>query len=108
VAEFRLDDSDLFRSDRADAPYGFSGTADPELDRYLDTLPLVVDRAQARQLWRDYQARLARVHPYTFFYFPDRLDGVNRRLRDVVMDARGEWVNVREWWIAPEDRRRGG
>jgi peptide/nickel transport system substrate-binding protein len=104
VTEFRLDDSDLFRSDRAEAAYGFAGTSDPLLDGYLERLPTVVDRSAARPLWREYQGRLAEVQPYTFFYFPDRLDGVNRRLRGVVMDARGEWVNVREWWIAPEDR----
>lgn len=107
VTEFKLDDSDLFRSDRVDAPYGFSGTVDPELDRYLDTLPGILDRSEARTVWTEYQARLAEVQPYTFFYFPDRLDGLNRRVRDVVMDARGEWVNLREWRIAPEDRGAG-
>ncbi len=102
VAEFRLDDRDLFRSDRVDAPYGFSGTADESLDRYLDTLAVVSDRSEARSLWRDYQNRLAEVQPYTFFYFPDRLTGVNRRLEGVEMDARGEWVNIREWRLATE------
>ncbi len=42
---------------------------------------------------------LAQEQPYTFFYFPERLDGVNRRLRGVEMDARGEWLNVKDWWI---------
>jgi peptide/nickel transport system substrate-binding protein len=104
VTEFRVDDTDLFHSDRVDGPYAFSGTRDPELDLLLDSLPLVPDRAEAVPLWRRYQVRLGEVAPYTFFYYPDRLDGVNRRVRGVVMDARGEWVNFREWWVAPEDR----
>ena len=65
----------------------------------------MTEREEARTLWGQYQARLGEVQPFTFFYFPDRLDGVSRRLRNVTMDARGEWVNIREWRIAPEDRR---
>ncbi|HSG47038.1 MAG TPA: ABC transporter substrate-binding protein [Longimicrobiales bacterium] len=104
VTEFKLDDTDLFHSERVDRPYAFSGTLDAQLDAYLDSLALITDRGRARAMWGAYQERLAQVHPYTFFYFPDRLDGVNRRVQGVVMDARGEWVNLREWWIAPQDR----
>lgn len=39
---------------------------------------------------------------YTVLYFPDRLDGVNRRLHGVEMDARGEWIAVRRWWLDTE------
>jgi hypothetical protein len=42
------------------------------------------------------------VQPYTFLYFPDRLDAVRDRVRNVVMDVRGEWVNVRDWEVDPE------
>ncbi len=105
VPEFKVDDTDLFHSERADQPYGWAGTHDPELDRLLDTLQLVVDRDEARPLWRAYQRELIREQPYTFFYFQDRLDGVSTRLRDVVMDARGEWVNLKDWWIPPDERR---
>jgi peptide/nickel transport system substrate-binding protein len=103
-AEFRQDDSDLFHSE-LDGDYAFSGTSDPELDRLLDTLQLIADREEAMPLWRDYQNHLIRVQPYTFLYFADRLDGVNRRLRNVVMDTRGEWLNIREWWIPAGERR---
>lgn len=104
VTEFRVDDNDLFHSDAADAEYGFSGTRVPEIDQLLDTLPLVTDREEARPLWERYQRLIVEHQPYTFFYYPDRLNGVNRRLRDVEMDVRGEWVNIGEWWIPPEER----
>jgi peptide/nickel transport system substrate-binding protein len=104
-AEFRLDERDLFHSRAVDAPYGFSGIQDSVLDRYLDTLQLITDRAEAVPLWRAYQLRLMELHPFTFLYSYHRLSGVSRRLRGVVMDVRGEWQNLREWWIAPEDRR---
>ncbi|MDT8341609.1 MAG: ABC transporter substrate-binding protein [Longimicrobiales bacterium] len=104
VTEFKLDDTDLFHSQRVDRPYAFSGTRDARLDAFLDSLPLVTDRARAREMWRAYQARLAEVHPFTFFYFPDRLDGVNRRVQGVEMDARGEWVNLKEWRVTAPAR----
>ena len=104
-SEFRLDERDLFHSQAVNGPYAFSGIQDSILDRYLDTLQLVTDREEAKPLWREYQLRLMELHPYTFLYSYYRQNGVNRRLRGVRMDVRGDWQNIREWWIAPEDRR---
>jgi len=104
-AEFRLDERDLFHSQAVDGPYAFGGIQDPVLDRYLDTLQLVTDREDAVPLWAEYQLRQLEVHPYTFLYSPYRQSGVSRRLQGAVMDVRGDWQNIREWWIAPEDRR---
>ena len=105
VADFRLDERDLFHSDLVDGPLAFSGLQDPVLDRYLDTLQLVTDREEARPLWREYQLRQMELHPYTFLFSTHRLDGLNNRLRGVVMDVRGDCQNLREWWISPEERR---
>ena len=72
----------------------------------LERLPLVDDRAEASQLWEEYQRLLIDEQPFTFLYFPDRLDGVNLRLEGVTMDVRGERVSIREWRIAAENRGR--
>ncbi len=104
VTEFRLDDHDLFHSEEVDQPFGWSGTQDLELDRLIDTLQTVVDREEAIPLWREYQYRLLEVQPYTYLYHIERLAGLNRRLQGVVLDARGEWMNIKDWWI-PADLR---
>ena len=104
IADFKLDDRDLFHSERFDAPFAMSGTDNPGLDELLDTLQLVPDRAVARELWAEYQRRLVEEQPYTFLYFIRRLAGVHRTLRGVQMDARGEWVGVHDWWIDPSER----
>jgi len=104
VTEFRLDDTDLFHSERIDQPYAWSGTQNPEIDRLLEELSNTVDREDALPLWREYQRVLAEEQPYTFFYYPDRLAGVNSRMQDVHMDARGEWVSTKNWWIDPASR----
>jgi peptide/nickel transport system substrate-binding protein len=103
--EFRLDERGLFHSDGIDGAYAFSGTSNPTLDRYLDTLQLITDREEALPYWHAYQEAFVQEHPYTFLFSAHRLEGVNRRLRGAVFDPRGEWATIREWWIAPEDRR---
>jgi len=104
VTEFKIDDHDLFHSEAANQPFGWSGTRDPELDRLIDTLQMVVEREEALPLWRDFQHRLIEVQPYTYLYHLERLAGLNRRLQDVELDARGEWINIKDWWI-PADLR---
>ncbi len=104
--DVRLDDTDLFHSDKAEGPYAWSGTQRPDIDGYLDRLPLILDRDTAKQMWKEYQELLVDEQPFTFVYQSDRLDGVNKRVRGMVMDIRGEWVNVRDWWIPSDERRR--
>lgn len=106
VTEFRVDDTDLFHSGRVNEAYAYSGTQNPTLDRLMEELPLIVDREEALPKWRQYQYELIREQPYTFVYFQDRLDGINTRVRDVRMDARGEWLNIKDWWIDPARRGR--
>ena len=104
VVEYKLDDTDLFHSSSLSGTYGWAGTQRPDIDRLLDQLPLVVDREEAKPLWREYQELLVDEQPFTFFYFPDRIDGVSKGLNDVVMDSRGEWLNIKDWWISVDRR----
>ena len=101
-----IDETALFHSSRNEEPYGFTGTNSARMDRLLDTLPLVIDREEAIPLWREYQQVILEEQPYTFVYFDERLDGISRRLRGVQMDARGEWINIKDWWIPREERGR--
>ena len=99
VGEFRVDDTGLFHSSGVDGPYGFSGTRNAELDHLIDTLALVQDHDQARPLWARYEEELRDEQPFTFFYFTDRLMGVRDRVQGLLLDPRGEWVNVKDWWL---------
>jgi peptide/nickel transport system substrate-binding protein len=104
ITEFKIDDTDLFHSARIDQPFAWAGTRNPRIDRLLEAISRTVDRTQARALWMEYQRELIEEQPYTYFYIPDRLDGVNRRVRGVVMDARGDWVNIKDWYLDPASR----
>ncbi|MQA91135.1 MAG: hypothetical protein GEU90_13010 [Gemmatimonas sp.] len=102
--EFRIDDTDLFHCDRRQQPFQWVGHCDAELDALLDTLPTIVDRGQSGPLWAGYQELVSAQQPYTFVYFLERLHGVSNRLRNVHADARGDWVGVDKWYIAPGQR----
>lgn len=106
VTEMKVDDRDLFHSSRVDRPFQWSGIQDPDLDLLLDSLQVITDRAAARPLWERYQERVVELQPFTHFFFPRRLAGVNERVEGVRMDVRGEWVTAHEWWI-PETARGG-
>ncbi|MFW6199405.1 MAG: ABC transporter substrate-binding protein [Gemmatimonadota bacterium] len=103
-ADFRLDDTPLFHSGSSDDALGLTGTDVPEIDQLLDTLLLIPDRQEALPYGRRYQDLLVEHQPYTFLFTRTFLNGVNRRIRDVRMDIRGEWQNLGEWWIPPEER----
>lgn len=104
VADYKLDDRVLFHSDYIEGDLAWSGTDNPEIDRLLDALAATVDQDLARPLWRELGEVIMEEQPYTYFYFPERLHGVRDRVMGEVMDERGEWINVREWYIAPESR----
>lgn len=105
VNEFKVDDSDLFHSRKIDEPVAWAGLRDERMDQILDTLPLISDREDAIPYFREYQRRLLEVQPFTYFFFRERLEGLHQRLRDVRMDVRGEWVNLKDWWV-PGDQRK--
>ena len=104
IAEFRLDDRDMFDSERIDGAWALSGTRNPEMDRLLDTLQTVVDHAAAKPLWDAYQRLQVAEQPYTFLYFVRRLSGVRNSVQGVTVDARGEWVSAHDWWLDPSAR----
>jgi peptide/nickel transport system substrate-binding protein len=102
--DFRLDDRDLFHSASAGGAFGWAGTSDPELDGLLDSLQLAVDRTAAAPLWRRYQRRVQEVQPWSWLVYLERLNGVRRELRGVVMDLRGDLVGVHRWELEADAR----
>jgi peptide/nickel transport system substrate-binding protein len=104
--EFRVDDTDLFHCEKMNEPFQWVSHCDKRLDALMDTLPLIVDPTASLPLWREYQKLIAEQQPYTFIYFSERIEGVSDRLRNVKPDARGDWVGIDKWWIAPDQRAR--
>jgi peptide/nickel transport system substrate-binding protein len=104
--EFHLDDSDMFACSKRELPLQFSGYCNLAVDTLLEAVQRLADRDAARPFWNRYQEAIARDQPATLLYWGNRLVGVNRRVQGVKLDARGDWVGVDRWWIAPRDRTR--
>jgi peptide/nickel transport system substrate-binding protein len=104
VEGFAKDDTPLLHTRSRDEPRGMVGYSNPEADRLLDSLAVVLDRETARPLWHRYQRLMAREAPYTVMYYGRPLVAVSARLQGVEMDARGSLVSVTRWWIPPELR----
>lgn len=102
--DLMIDQRSVWACDRAEQPMHLSGWCDPELDAVMDSLVEARDRETRRRLLRRQSELVHRAQPFTFLYFEDRIDGLRDRLRGVEMDARGELVSVRGWWIHPGGR----
>jgi peptide/nickel transport system substrate-binding protein len=103
-AEFSLDDRILFACSQLDSPFQWASYCNPRVDEILDQVAMMEDRSRALPLWHEYQEILQWEQPYTFLYYDVRANAVRERLRDVQMDIRGDFINVKDWWIDPAQR----
>lgn len=99
------DDASILHSRNLDQPYQYVGYANPRVDMLIDTIAVELDRERGRQLYSEYQRLIANEAPYVPLYYPQRLVGIRDRLHGFTADTRGEFVNAREWWIHPSERR---
>ncbi len=106
ISQFQHDDRQFFSCAQPEGPFQWAGYCNPDVDRLLDRVANLEDRAEALPLWYEYQEIVQRDQPYTFLYYEVMPNGVKERLRGVRMDIRGNLINAREWWILPESRRR--
>ncbi len=104
--QFNIDDRPLFACSQLESAFQWAGYCNPRVDSLLNRVTQTVDRAVSGPLWREYQQIMIQDQPYTFLYYDVRANAVRKRVRDVRMDIRGDFVNVKDWWIDPADRRR--
>jgi peptide/nickel transport system substrate-binding protein len=81
------------------------GYCNPRVDSLNALATQMLDRQESLPLFLEAQRLIRQDHPYTWMYYIHSLVGVNRRLQDVLIDARGPLLNPEEWWI-PEDLQR--
>lgn len=102
--DFNIDETTFFHSDAVDHPFGWSALADPEIDRLLDTLPLIPSREEALPYWAEYQERIVEAQPFMYLYYSLRLNGVRAELAGVEFDRRGDLMEAARWYRDPAGR----
>lgn len=101
AADFRLDLRDTFHSRAIGQPFQLSSWSDPEADTLMDALAAAGDRDEAIPLWHRLQEVLQDEQPWTFLYYAPALRGASARLHGVTVDARGTFITLPAWWLAP-------
>jgi peptide/nickel transport system substrate-binding protein len=71
--------------------------SNPKVDELIERIRGVEDHRQAKALLDEAQALIVEDQPYTFLYENDKLNGLNRRIRNVRMNVLSGYYNLEEW-----------
>ncbi len=63
------------------------------------------DREKATKLWHKFEFAVVADPPAAFLYYPHTIVGVSERVQNVKPHVLSSYNNIREWWIAKEDRK---
>jgi peptide/nickel transport system substrate-binding protein len=103
--DFIVNPYDTFHSGSIEGKYNMGSYSSPRVDELIDEGLLKRTQAEAMPIWHEFQEILHRDQPYTILFELRYSVGASRRIRGMKIDARGTFVNVEEWWIAPKDRK---
>lgn len=102
---FIFDPYDIFHSEAIDGKYNMTSYSNAAVDSLMSAATLAATPELARPLWHEMLEILHEEQPYSVLYELVYSVGVSRRVRDVKVDVRSYLVNIRDWWIAPGDRK---
>ena len=80
-------------------PEGFnlSCYANAEVDRLLETARALADQDEAKNLWYHFQDIISRDVPGTFLWVPERVVGLDKRIKNVRFSPASAYFNLPEW-----------
>ena len=80
-------------------PEGFnlSCYANTEVDRLLETARALADQDEAKNLWYHFQDIISRDVPGTFLWVPERVVGLDKRIKNVRFSPASAYFNLPEW-----------
>ncbi|MEP6492792.1 MAG: peptide ABC transporter substrate-binding protein [bacterium] len=87
----------MFESRQANGALDYTGFHQPRLDSLFAAARVARSDADRVVAWRSVQEMLAGEVPVAWIYHSRGVQGVSARLRNVVMDLRGEMVTLANW-----------
>jgi peptide/nickel transport system substrate-binding protein len=87
----------MFESSQSGGSLDYADFHSPTLDALFANARDARTETESRDAWRAIQVELARLVPLSWLYHSRGLQGVSARMRNVVMDLRGELVSVSRW-----------
>lgn len=89
-----------------DSPYNIVSYDDPQTLALFEQALAQPTADAARPYWQAAAQALVDDQPYTWLYYMDQVNGINERVRGVVVNTFGPFQNAWEWWI-PRAQQRG-
>jgi peptide/nickel transport system substrate-binding protein len=87
----------MFETQARGSSLDYADFHEPALDVLFQKVTSARTDAAAQEAWRDVQRELLRLAPVAWLYHSRGVQGVSARMRNVIMDLRGELVNVARW-----------
>jgi peptide/nickel transport system substrate-binding protein len=94
----------MFESSQRGSSLDYASFHTPVLDRLFRAATDARSENEARVAWLAVQDELSRSLPASWIYHSRGLQGVSSRMRNVVMDLRGELVSVTRWTTSDSPR----
>lgn len=88
-----------------ESPYNIVSYDDAQTQALFEQALAQPTAAAARPYWQAAAQALVEDQPYTWLYYMDQVNGINERVRGVVVNTFGAFQNVWEWWIPGEQQR---
>lgn len=101
----KVDMTTTFSSQAVFDKFNFTSYRNPEFDKINNEAKFTMDREKAMKLWSQAQRILVEDQPYTWLYYMKSGHGVHKRFKDVIMDQRGAFVNLEDWWVPATERK---
>jgi len=101
----KMDLSPLFHRSSFFIPFHFNGYYSPEFDRLEELAESTISPQEAQKYWDGITTLLSTDLPYTWLYYKMECSAIHRRFKNVVIDQRGAYNNLEDWWIPVKERR---
>jgi len=89
----------LFHSSSFFQPFHFTSYYSSAFDSLEEKVRVTLDPDSAQQIWDKIATLLSTDLPYTWLYYKMECSAIHSRFRDVIIDRRGMYNNVEDWWI---------
>ena len=93
--------SSMFETRQSGGALDYAGFHSPRLDSLFASTRSARTDAERVAAWAEVQRLLAEQSPVAWIYHSRGLQGLSARLRNVIMDLRGEMVTLSRWENAP-------
>jgi peptide/nickel transport system substrate-binding protein len=83
--------------------YNYVDYCNPRVDSLNAIGVSTLDPELAKPIFREAQRLVADDYPYTWLYYIHAMAGIQKRVQNVLVDARGPLINMEEWWVQDAD-----